>query len=247
MMVDIGSQVIKSKDELRDILRIEGTKKHYTYILRKPDGMVYHGGTGTPFYVGIGQGMRLFQHVEEAKEPGKSGRKVSCIRDIWASGGEVIHTIDGFFDEEPWGREAALLRSIGQLKHGTGPLTNEQDYALSHQVQGAEVRKYRDVQGGDPNHLPAKFKLADVRLKAGPRRPKKMTSVFGKIYSTLETNPGVTGRDLVELLKGLDFTGNKSVYTQTGKVCATWLCDYVEGGYFRADRQHLQRFDADEC
>lgn len=83
------------------------------------------------------------------------------------AGGEVIHSIDRFHDQEPWDREEELIRLIGQLKHGTGPLTNEQDYSRSVKVNGVEVRKYAADHVDDTERIPAKFKLRDVRLAQG--------------------------------------------------------------------------------
>ncbi|SEQ52273.1 hypothetical protein SAMN05421693_1451 [Ectothiorhodospira magna] len=223
--------LIKDREHLRQALA-ESRKQHYTYILREPGGK--------PFYVGIGQGLRMFSHVEEAKDPERGGLKVEAIRNIWSQGGEVLHTIDGWHDNEPWVREAELIEAIGQIKHGTGPLTNAQDYSPSHVVAGVEVRKYKDVQGEDVNGIPETFKLKDVRLMAGPREPKTRRSVFGKIYTALEENPGVTGSELVSILLRLDFSSNKSAYTQSGAVCAAWVCGYIEGGYFRSDTQYIQ-------
>jgi len=225
--------VVQDKNELIAVLA-EKNKAHYTYVLRFPDG--------TPFYVGKGQGVRMFAHVEEAADPSRDSLKVNTIRGIWKDGGDVVHTIDRLYDQEPWIREAELIMSIGQQKHGTGPLTNAQDYALSHSVGGVDVRKYREVQGDDVNQIPGNFKLMDVRLMAGPREPKSRKSVFGKIYTVLEENPGVTGRELVALLQQIDFSMNKSAYTQSGSVCAAWICGYIEGGFFRSDRQHIQRW-----
>jgi hypothetical protein len=230
-----GDHGITIKDK-KGLLALLGrnNKSHYTYILRFPDG--------TPFYVGIGQGARMLAHVEEARDPSRDSLKVKTIRDIWANGGAVLHTVDRLYDREPWDREAELILSIGQQKHGTGPLTNAQDYAASHSVGGVEVRKYRDVQGDDVNRIPENFKLMDVCLMAGPREPRTRTSVFGKIYTVLEENPGVTGRELVHLLQRVNFSANKSAYTQSGAVCAAWVCGYIEGGFFRSDRQHIQRW-----
>lgn len=239
----VGSLLIADKTHLRSILH-DREERHYTYVLRRPDGVECFGGIGTPFYVGIGQDLRLFSHVEEAKDPGRTGRKVDAIRAIWRSGGEVGHYIDAFHEMEPWDREEELIRVIGQIKHGTGPLTNEQDYAASYKIDGIEVRKYKDVHLNNPDEIPKNFKISDVRLAAGPVEPKSRKSVFGKIYSVLEENPGVTGADLVALLKRVNFSGNKSAYTQSGEVCAAWLCGYIEGGFFRKDRLHLQRYSA---
>lgn len=217
---------------------------HYVYVLRWPDGIACHGGVGTPFYVGIGQNERLFAHEEEARDSSRSGPKVETIRAIWASGGEVVRTIDSVHAVEPWCREEALINAIGRRTDGTGPLTNAQVYAPSAKLDGIELRKYAadHLPRGDANAIPAKFKLRDVRLMAGPVEPKSRMSVFGKIYTVAEANPGVTGEELIELLRAVDFSANKSAYTQGGQVCSAWLVGYIEGGYYRRDRLHLQNY-----
>jgi hypothetical protein len=52
-----------------DLERIVASSRggpYYVYLLRKPDGEPKFGGIGTPFYVGIGRGLRLFDHEKEA-------------------------------------------------------------------------------------------------------------------------------------------------------------------------------------
>ena len=236
-----------SIDNLADLARLleaHGGGPHYVYVLRLPDGRPSFGGIGTPFYVGIGQGARLFSHEEEARDPLRSSAKVEAIRSIWAGGGEVVRTIDSVHSVEPWHREEELIAAIGRLAEGTGPLTNAQTYSPSFKIDGIEHRKYAadHRSAGEANSIPPKFKLRHTRLMAGPRKPISRTSVFGKIYDVAEANPGVTGEELVELLRAVDFSGNKSAYTQGGQVSSSWLVGYIEGGYFRNDRQHLQEF-----
>ena len=57
---------------------------YYVYELSHPDG--------TPFYVGKGQGARLFNHIREAFHR-CACQKCQTIRQIWDDGGEVRHTI----------------------------------------------------------------------------------------------------------------------------------------------------------
>lgn len=241
-MVD---RLIADRGELTRLIATNGGGPHYVYVLRFPGCEAKFGGLGTPFYVGIGQGSRLFAHEEEARDPARSGAKVETIRSIWAKGGEVVRTIDSVHAFEPWDREEELINSIGRLADGTGPLTNAQTYAPSIKLDGIELRKYAadHAATGDANAIPAKFKLRYTRLMAGPREPLTRTSVFGKIYTVAEANPGVTGEELVGLLRSVDFTGNKSAYTQGGQVSSSWLVGYIEGGYFRGDRQHIQDYE----
>lgn len=230
--------------DLRECIAAGGGGPHYVYVLRYPLSPAGDGALGTPFYVGIGQGDRLFAHEEEAKDGSRSNPKVEAIRAIWRGGGEVVRTIDSVHSQEPWDREETLINSIGRIADGTGPLTNAQAYARSTKLGGVELRKYAadHAQSGDPNTIPAKFKLGEVRLMAGPVQPRSDTSVFGKIYVTALANPGATGEELIRLLGNVDFSGNKSAYTQSGAVSASWLAGYIEGAYFRSDRYHLQPY-----
>jgi hypothetical protein len=212
--------------------------------LRKPDGIESFGGIGTPFYVGIGQRGRLFEHEKAARDGSEQGLKIDTIRSIWAAGHEVVRTIDSFHEKEPWIREAELIHEIGRLAEGAGPLTNPQTYSPSHTVEGVELRKYAQQQlsAGGIDAIPVRFKLRNIRLKAGPNQPRSLTSVMGKVYSAAREHPGVTGEELVYILAKLDFSSNKSAYTQSGQVCASWLCGYIEGAYFRSDKQHLSEY-----
>ena len=240
----MSNRLITDGAELAQFVATSGGGPHYVYLLRIPDGEPQFGGLGTPFYVGIGQGARLFAHEEEARDRARSGAKVETIRSIWAKGGEVVRTIDSVHAAEPWDREEELINLIGRLADGSGPLTNAQTYAPSIKLNGVELRKYAagHVASGNANAIPAKFKLRHTQLMAGPREPLSRTSVFGKIYTVAEANPGVTGEVLVGLLSALDFAGNKSAYTQGGQVSASWLVGYIEGAYLRSDRQHLQEY-----
>lgn len=188
--------------------------------------------------------MRLFSHEEEARDPIRGSAKVEAIRSIWAAGGEVIRTIDSFHLSEPWDREEELINVIGRLADGSGPLTNAQAYAPSAKLNGVELRKYAaaHAETADANAIPTKFKLRTVRLKAGPNEPASASSVHGKIYAVAAANPGLTGEELVRVLGSVDFSANRSAYTQSGHVSASWLVGYIEGAYFRRDRQHLQDF-----
>jgi hypothetical protein len=61
---------------------------YYVYTLAYPDGRI--------FYVGKGQGDRILQHEKEARQyynpQRKESAKVRAIREIWASGGQVVKT-----------------------------------------------------------------------------------------------------------------------------------------------------------
>lgn len=236
--------IVNDRADLNAILCAHCDSPHYVYMLRYPDGIECYNGIGTPFYVGIGQGHRVFAHEEEARNPTISSAKVEAIRSTWDLGQQIIRTIDTICDQEPWDREEELINEIGRRAEGLGPLTNDQTYTRSTKLNGVELRKYapNHIDSGDETAIPAKFRLRDVRLMAGPKEPISRKSVFGKIYAVLEDNQGVTGKELVGLLHDVDFADNKSAYTQSGKVSSSWLVGYIESGYFHKNRQHIQAF-----
>lgn len=94
-------------------------KPYYVYILSKPDG--------TPFYVGLGCGRRVFKHEWDARKSGKNVHRLNIIRQIRAAGGEVGKAIDSWHDDlkSASDREIALIASIGRQDLGTGPLVNQ--------------------------------------------------------------------------------------------------------------------------
>lgn len=236
--------IINDQADLKAHLSAHGGGPQYVYVLRAPDGIECYGGIGTPFYVGIGRGARIFAHEEEARDPKRSSAKVEAIRSIWEKGQQIIRTIDSVHSQEPWDREEELINNIGRLAEGRGPLTNDQTYSRSTKINGVELRKYAadHMDSGDETAISEKFKLKEVRLVVSSIEPKSRKSVFGKIYTVLEDNPGVTGEELVHLLFDVDFTKNKSAYTQSGRVSSSWLIGYIEGGYFRKDHLYFKKF-----
>ena len=219
----VGKLELKDISDLHNYVR-DAAGGNYVYLLCYPP----HATRVRPFYVGIGQGDRVFAHENEAAKATSSGQKVDIIRQIQATGQQVLRYIDGVFPEMPWRREQELIDRFGLLKDGSGTLANEQRYAQSALKNGIELRKY----AAEGNALPSNFIRRNARLVVGPRQPKSRRSVYGKIYSILETNPGVTGAALVELLLSVDFSGNATVYAQDGQVSRPWLAKYIDGGFY---------------
>ena len=188
--------------------------------------------------------MRVFEHERQAADDAVKSAKVHVLRAIAAARRDVVRQIEGFYEREPWGREEALINDIGRLADGKGPLTNDQDYARSVKIEGVELRKYaaEHVATSDLSAVPASFKLASTRLQVGPHTPRSSTSVFGKLFALLERNPGVTGAEFLSLALSLDFSSNKSAYTQSGTVCGSWVAGYIEGGFFRSDTGYFQAY-----
>ena len=234
---------IQHLEDLTQALRSR-PEKHYVYVLRYPDNVPIHGEWGTPFYVGIGQGNRLFSHEIAALLQGELSDKADAIRAITAAGKKVIRTIASFHTIEPFLEEAELIHLIGRKAERTGPLLNAQTYAPSSKMDGVEVRKYAEEQAaaGTFDAIPSNFRLRHVRLAPGPEIPKSRTSVMGKVFTAVEANPGITGEELLQVLQGEDFTGNKSPYTQSGKVCAAWLVGYIDGACFHPRARHIRTY-----
>jgi hypothetical protein len=222
-----GKFEVKDISSLREYLR-GVSSEYYVYVLCYPPA----AERVTPFYVGVGQGDRLFAHEREAATATLGGRKGHVIRQIQASGNQVLRYIDSIFSEAPWRREQQLIEIFGLLKDATGVLANEQHYAQSTIAAGVELRKY--APEGDA--LPSNFIRRNSRLVVGPRKPKSASSVYGKIYAVLETNTGVTGSELVELLLSVDFSNNDTVYSQGGQVSRPWLAKYIDGGFYKKNQ-----------
>ena len=93
----------------------------YVYVLHKPDG--------TPFYVGKGVGLRVLQHVSEARNRARLTHKLNTIRAIERRGSVVSYSVAGVFDDEVEAHrhEMMLIRQIGRYDLGQGPLTNQTD------------------------------------------------------------------------------------------------------------------------
>tara|TARA_B100000700_G_C14954902_1_gene813476 strand:+ start:147 stop:857 length:711 start_codon:yes stop_codon:yes gene_type:complete len=87
--------------------------KHYVYCLVDRD-------SGTPFYVGMGEGNRVFDHVEQAKKEDQDGKKIKKIR----ATKNIEHVIirHGLSEKEAFLLESVL---IDFMKNYTDFLTNE--------------------------------------------------------------------------------------------------------------------------
>jgi hypothetical protein len=80
--------------------------RYYVYTLSGPDGVV--------FYVGKGQGRRMFEHEKEARR-GHRCHKCYKIRKIWRAGGEVKRAIvfTTPIEAAAYNYEAELIGHIG--------------------------------------------------------------------------------------------------------------------------------------
>jgi hypothetical protein len=225
MLINNVNIRIDTQHDLIDALSDSGMP-HYVYVLceQNQDELI-------PFYVGIGQGERIFSHEDEARETDASNLKLDKIRSIWLRGESVIRYIDSFHTIDPWSREEELINDWGLVKDGTGLLTNSQRYAPATAQSDNEVELRKYAKYG--NSFPDNFKHRFTRLAVGPQKPKSESSVYGKIYAILSKHSGVTGEELAGLLLSVDFSGNKSAYTQNGQISLPWLAGYIDGGFYK--------------
>jgi len=102
----------------------------YVYVLSRPNGK--------PFYVGKGQGRRLFKHEGEARS-GCNCRKCRVIRKIWEHKGEVQRTIVLSTDDEQFAldheRELIALFGKKNLTNITDGGTGVKGYAFTPEVR----------------------------------------------------------------------------------------------------------------
>lgn len=101
---------------------------YYVYIYKTPDG--------TPFYIGKGKGQRLYVHIAETKNRHKikkgsrvNIKKLDMIESILNDGQfPIIEKIDENLSEtKALKLEKKLIKEIGRLDLGTGPLLNLTD------------------------------------------------------------------------------------------------------------------------
>jgi hypothetical protein len=215
-----------NKEETRELIA-KNPSKHYVYVLKDD--------AGSPFYVGLGQGYRLFQHEDEARDQGNNSAKCERIRDITQEGNEIDYEIDSFHDETPWHREEEVIRNLSNAYQ----LTNSQRYTPATETDGVVLRKYARVyeDGTDVSAIPPDFPFTNMRLTIGPNRPGPRAKVYGRIHAILESNPGITGAALIARLHKVDWSDVKSAYTEgRSKVCGKWIADYIRGGFYKKNQ-----------
>jgi len=136
---------------------------YYVYALIDPR-------TNAPFYIGKGQGKRLYQHEVEARR-GTSSKKCARIRAIWDGGLEVIKVkIREFSDEDAaYEFEKARIAEIGPAN-------------LTNATLGGRCPTWLIVENGVRGDIEILRTCAKFRKQAKyfPRR-----SLFDKIYEGL--------------------------------------------------------------
>ena len=136
-------------------------RKLKTYVYRLIDPR-----NGETFYVGKGQGDRVFSHVrgEQKIEGDELDNKLTRIREIRVAGFEVAHVIHrhGLDDKTAFEVEAALIDAYPGLTNAAGG-AGSNDYGVMHAQE--IVRRYR----ADPAVFEHKALLISVNITATTR------------------------------------------------------------------------------
>lgn len=120
------------------VAEIRASKKpYYVYVLSRPDG--------TPFYAGMGSGLRVLRHEGYARATDQKTHLLNTIRKIWVAGGKVGRRIESWHDSraEAAKREVELIAIIGRRDLGTGPLVNQTTGGDGGRKLGPAARKAR--------------------------------------------------------------------------------------------------------
>lgn len=109
----------------------EVAEKLKTYVYRLIDPR-----NGETFYVGKGQGNRVFAHIHEQVDEADPTNKLKRIRDIHLAGFEVAHVIHrhGMDDKTAFEVEAALMDAYPGLTNTAGGVGNA-DFGAMHALE----------------------------------------------------------------------------------------------------------------
>ena len=143
---------------------VERKLKTYVYRLIDPRN-------GETFYVGKGQGDRVFSHIREERDPEGDDvtNKLTRIREIRRAGFEVAHVIHrhGMDDKTAFEVEAALIDAYPGLTNIVGG-AGSNDYGVMH---AGEVIHHYSAE-------PAQFKDEDRALLINVNRSAPETSLY---------------------------------------------------------------------
>src|SRR5471030_1915911 len=137
-----AGELLSDLSAIRTALR--QNKRHYVYVLCRPDGK--------PFYVGKGVGNRCLNHEAEARTTTRLTHKLNVIRNLHRRGLLIHYRLESFNDEEvdAHARERFLIQTFGRHDLKKGPLTNQTDGGEGESNPSEESRQRRkDSLWGD--------------------------------------------------------------------------------------------------
>lgn len=155
---------------------------HYVYCLCEPE-------TSKPFYVGKGQGNRIFQHLKDAENNAIDCPKSKTILEINGSGKKVEPIIlrHGLTEDQALLIESCLIDFCGQLKLD---LTNQKrgDDSFSFGILHTNeiMRRYSQLE---LKHLPKGFVLININ-KSYLRDPDEIYNAVKEAWVIKSTRIG---------------------------------------------------------
>lgn len=146
--------------------------------------------TGAVFYVGKGNGRRMFQHVTNARR-GVSGPRHDRIREILAAGGEIRYEVLGQYDTDEEAGQAEVLfiaahSGLTNLTKGGEIGARSSDYFRQRMREQAEDLLLRLEANGHADHPLTEL----VRQQASDPTPN-IVEICPKNGLRLSWGPGV--------------------------------------------------------
>ena len=124
---------------------LNAARPFYVYVLCRSDG--------TPFYVGKGVGLRIFQHEAEARNSDRLTHKLNVIRSTSRRGESIRYCVESSFtvESEALARERELIALFGRSDRRQGPLTNQTDggEGASNPSEESRERRRENLAGVD--------------------------------------------------------------------------------------------------
>ena len=115
---------------------------HYVYIYYDPD-------TKVPFYVGKGKNKRYIEHLKEKPKSGGhcNYSKIAKIQSILKEGKFPIiqFILSKVSEKEAYEIEQKLIKEIGTIKKGTGPLLNRVTEGWTKEYEYGQEETYKKI------------------------------------------------------------------------------------------------------
>ncbi len=151
------------------------TREQYVYVIEGLDG--------SPCYIGVGRGKRMFSHLSEARNGSKKGhnlKKVQYLSDCLAAGfvPQIYKVAEDLSLDEAFSYEKILIAVYGRLDIGTGCLLNANagGYGGGRNPCQSTRDKMSELRKGRSHTLEhsAKISAALQGLKQSPEHIRKL-------------------------------------------------------------------------
>jgi len=168
--------------------------RFYVYALldpRKPGKYVYekYEFEYEPFYVGKGEGKRMYKHTTVKAELDKKTHKANKIKKLLSENKkpEIIVIQKGLMENAAYKIEIKCIATIGRLNIKTGPLTNVTEGGGGSAVDVIFTEERREKMSksklGKKNPMYGKKYSEEDKIKRGLRRKGKDNPLYGTTLS----------------------------------------------------------------